>query len=87
MVVTTPRMLLRATGARWSAFHRGTTLEVTSANAHDAVAVLSFPPHVFIPENLIDVRGGLEAALLASGSTNVSVVIDTATSITYRTAF
>ena len=89
MVVTTPRMLLRATGARWSAFHRGTTLEVLSANAHDAVAVLSFPPHVFIPENPIDVRGGLEAALLAAGGTNVSVVIEshTATSITYRTAF
>ena len=89
MVVTTPKMLLRATGARWSAFHRGTTLEMVSAGAHDAVAVLSFPPHVFIPENPIDVRGGLEAALLASGSTNVSVVVEshTATSITYRAAF
>ena len=89
MVVMTPTMLLRATGARWSAFHRGTTLELVSGNEHDAVAVLSFPPHVFIPENPIDVRGGLEAALIASGGTNVSVVVEahTSTSITYRAAF
>ncbi len=62
---------------------------VSSRHPHDAVAVLSFPPHVFIPENPIDVRSGLEAALLTSGGTNVSVVIEshTATSITYRTAF
>lgn len=89
MVVMTPRMLLRATGPRWSAFHRGTTLQLVSGTEHEAVAVLSFPPHVFIPENPIDVRGGLEAALLASGGTNVSVVVEahTSTSITYRAAF
>ena len=89
MVVMTPTMLLRATEARWSAFHRGTSLQLVSGGEHEAVAVLSFPPHVFIPENPIDVRSGLEAALLASGGTQVSVVVEahTVTSITYRAAF
>jgi hypothetical protein len=89
MVVTSPRMLLRATGSRWSAFHRGTTLSLASGDDHEATVVLSFPPHLFIPENPLDVRGGLEAALISAGSAHARVVVDahTDTSITYSATF
>ena len=82
-------MLLRATGSRWSAFHRGTTLSLASGGDHEATLVLSFPPHLFIPENPLDVRGGFEAALISAGSRHARVVVDahTDTSITYIATF
>jgi hypothetical protein len=89
MVVMTPTLLLRAASVRWSAFHRGSTLTVREAAAHSASAVLEFPPHLFIAENPMDVRGAIEAALIASGGKDVTVKVDdvTSTSITYRTTF
>lgn len=89
MVVMTPSMLLRAASMRWSAFHRGSTLTLREGEAHSALAVLEFPPHLFIPENPMDVRGALEAALIAAGGKDVSVVVHdaTATSMVYRARF
>ncbi len=89
MMVVTPSLLLRAASARWAAFHRGSTLTVRESTAHSAVAALDFPPHLFIPENPLDVRAALEASLIAAGGKEVTVVAEefTATSMVYRATF
>lgn len=89
MIVMTPSLLLRAASMRWSAFHRGSTLTVRESETHSALAVLEFPPHLFIPENPLDVRAALEASLIAAGGKDVSVVVHdaTPTSMVYRATF
>ncbi len=74
---------------RWSAFHRGSTLTVRESAAHSALAVLEFPPHLFIPENPMDIRGAIEASLISAGGKEVSVTVhdSTPTSMVYRATF
>jgi hypothetical protein len=89
MIVMTPSLLLRAASVRWSAFQRGSTLTVRDRTMQSALAVLEFPPHLFIPENPMGIGGSLEASLIAAGRKNVSVVVHdaTPTSIVYRATF
>ncbi len=49
MAFFTPRLLLERGASRWSAFHAGTTLEVSAEGDHGGTAVLRHPPHLFTP--------------------------------------
>ncbi len=89
MIVASPRLLLRGTGSRWLAFHRGSTMSLVGGDDQQATLMLSFPPHLFVPENPLDVRGAVEAAFISAGSRHARVIVDahTETSITYIATF
>jgi hypothetical protein len=67
MVLTRPSSMLRAAGTRWSAFHRGTSLEVETASER-AVGTLRFPPWLYLPDAKINFSGSFRAALTAAGA-------------------
>ena len=71
---------------RWSAFHRGTSLELGRVDDDGLRAQLGFPPGLFDGTLLVAYRAAFAAALDAAGARDVEVETEqvTATAARYR---
>jgi hypothetical protein len=75
-VVTRPRMLLAGARLRWSSFHRGTTLEVTTRDHENAATLmLRFPRGLYTRLNLVGFGRGFQAVVELSHGGRVQAAL------------
>jgi hypothetical protein len=76
--VVSPARLIRFAGARWGAFHRGSTLSVEDATDTSVRFLLEFPQGLFDPLALGAYGEAFAAALEASHANDPEVRVDAA---------
>lgn len=74
--VGTPRLFIRGAGRRWTAFHRGTSLEVTSAQERSGSLSLTYPPHLWDTLGFGGLRSAFRATLELAGARDVVLEIE-----------
>lgn len=67
MALMSPHLLILGAGRRWAAYHRGTTLSVTSKSAKSLTGALHFPPNLYPPLMVEDTRIAIETSIELTG--------------------
>jgi Protein of unknown function (DUF2378) len=68
VAVEGPERLLTNYAARWSAFHRGTTLNVMHVSKAKVAIRLSYPAHSWPPISCLALAGAFRAAVVVAGA-------------------
>lgn len=71
-----PERLLTGLSNRWSAFRRGSSIEVTERRPGWVALTLTYPPHLHSPETLHNFAVSFRVTALSAGAKHVIVRVD-----------